>query len=820
MSFKKCIDDGVAEGTIPQDKADEIKALFDELEKEYQTKMGAGSAQSKAAGDALEATKIKNAQKRRTKLKQAAVWNNLSKILDESENINATAKDIMSVDTARKFSNVQGRIQNVENRATSYMDEILANTRRDVLGRVRNKATLENIVKEMLGDATDDVAAKEMAEALSKTFEMLRTRRNVAGANTGKIDKYFPQTHHTLKVRKAGYNNWRNKITPLLDRTRMIDNETNLPFTDDGLEKALVSVYETISTQGYNKLAPKGTPRQSSLVNKSMEHRFLHFKNAESFLSYHNEFGDGQLFDVMMGHIKSMSRDIGLMEVLGPNPNSTLNFIKQTIEKDAALRSSNAPDTKLLDKAKQTGKEIDELYGYITGSNNQPINAVWGQAFAGTRQIIQSSFLGAASLAAITDVNFSRMARGFTGLPQTNTLSKYLKTLSPLGAEEKGKLALRLGLIAEGWTSLASAQMRYTGDISGPEFTRRISDFVMRASLLSPMTQAGRWAFGMEFLGTLADNAAKSFDQLNPDLQKTLSGYGFNSGRWDLIRKTKPYEHEGAKFLRAEDIEDNLDIPTALRQDLATRMMEMVETETNFAVPSSSLRGSTTLRFGTRGGTIPGEIINSFAMFKNFGVTLFNTHIMRGVNLPTSGAKLTYFTDFLITTTLMGALAMQLKEMVKGRDPRSMNTPEFWGAAILQGGGLGIYGDFLFSDLNRFDRGLGKTVAGPVVGLGEDLINLTFGNMAELAQGKDTNIASESVKFVNQYLPGQSIWYARTILERQLFNRLQQMADPKFEQKQRRYQRKLKRDTGQGFWWKPGEALPERSPDFENIVAN
>tara|TARA_R110002020_G_scaffold184212_1_gene381106 strand:+ start:3469 stop:5931 length:2463 start_codon:yes stop_codon:yes gene_type:complete len=820
MSFKKCIDDGVAEGTIPQDKADEIKALFDELEKEYQTKMGAGSAQSKAAGDALEATKIKNAQKRRTKLKQAAVWNNLSKILDESQNINATAKDIMSVDTARKFSNVQGRIQNVENRATSHMDEILANTRRDVLGRVRNKATLENIVKEMLGDATDDVAAKEMAEALSKTFEMLRTRRNVAGANTGKIDKYFPQTHHTLKVRKAGYNNWRNKITPLLDRTRMIDNETNLPFTDNGLEKALLSVYETISTQGYNKLAPKGTPRQSTLVNKSMEHRFLHFKNAESFLSYHNEFGDGQLFDVMMGHIKTMSRDIGLMEVLGPNPNSTLNFIKQTIEKDAALRSSNAPDTKLLDKAKQTGKEIDELYGFITGSNNQPINAVWGQVFAGTRQIIQSSFLGAASLAAITDVNFSRMARGFTGLPQTNTLSKYLKTLSPLGAEEKGKLALRLGLIAEGWTSLASAQMRYTGDISGPEFTRRISDFVMRASLLSPMTQAGRWAFGMEFLGTLADNAAKTFDQLNPDLQKTLSSYGFNSGRWDLIRKTKPYEHEGASFLRAEDIENNLDIPTALRQDLATRMMEMVETETNFAVPSSSLRGSTTLRFGMRPGSISGEIINSFAMFKNFGVTLFNTHIMRGVNLPTSGAKLTYFTDFLITTTLMGALAMQLKEMVKGRDPRSMNTPEFWGAAILQGGGLGIYGDFLFSDLNRFDRGFRSTVAGPVVGLGEDLINLTAGNIAELAQGKDTNIASESVKFVNQYLPGQSIWYARTILERQLFNRLQQMADPKFEQKQRRYQRKLKRDTGQGFWWKPGEALPERSPDFENIVAN
>ena len=819
MSFKKCIDDGVAEGAITQDKADEIKALFDKLEKEYQKKMGAGSAKAKAARDALDATKIKNAQKRRTKLKQAAVWNNLSKILDESENMNATAKDIMSVDLARKYGNVYRRIRTVENRATTNMDEILAATRRDVLGRVRNKATLENIVKEMLGDATDDKAAKEMAEALSNTFERLRTRRNAAGANTGKIENYFPQTHHTLKVRKAGYEVWRNKITPLLDRTRMIDNETNLPFTDNGLEKALVSVYETISTQGYNKLTPKGTPRQSSYVNRSMEHRFLHFKNAESFLSYHDEFGDGQLFDVMIGHIKSMSQDIGLMEVLGPNPTATLNFIKQKLLKTAS--ETDAVDiTKALQKADKTGKVIDELYGNITGANNQPINAVWGQVLAGTRQIIQASFLGATSLSAITDVNFSRMARGFAGLPQTNTLSKYLKTLSPLGAEEKGKLALRLSLTAEGWTTLASAQMRYTGDIWGPEFTRRISDVVMRTSLLSPMTQAGRWAFGMEFLGALADNAAKTFDELNPDLQKTLSSYGFNSGRWDLIRKTKPYEHEGATFLRAEDIEDNLDIPKALRQELATRMMEMVETETNIAIPSTSLRGSTALRFGTRPGTWAGELINSVAMFKSFGLTIINTHIMRGVNLPTSGAKLTYFTDFLITTTLMGALAMQLKDIVKGKDPRPMDTKEFWAAAMLQGGGLPIYGDHLFSHLNRYNRSFQTTVAGPVVGLASDLWDLTFQNLFELAQGKDTNIASESVKFLSQYTPGQSIWYAKAILERQLFNRLQQMADPKFEQKQRLYQQKLKRDTGQGFWWKPGEALPERSPDFENIVAN
>ena len=31
-----------------------------------------------------------------------------------------------------------------------------------------------------------------------------------------------------------------------------------------------------------------------------------------------------------------------------------------------------------------------------------------------------------------------------------------------------------------------------------------------------------------------------------------------------------------------------------------------------------------------------------------------------------------------------------------------MTTPAFWGAAFLQGGGMGLYGDFLFADLNRY----------------------------------------------------------------------------------------------------------------------
>ena len=193
---------------------------------------------------------------------------------------------------------------------------------------------------------------------------------------------------------------------------------------------------------------------------------------------------------------------------------------------------------------------------------------------------------------------------------------------------------------------------------------------------------------------------------------------------------------------------------------------------------------------------------------------------MRGAATPGAKGKGRYFADLLISTTIMGALALQIKEMAKGRDPRSMDDPEFWGAAFMQGGGLGIYGDFLFSDLNRFDRGLAETIAGPVVGFANDLRKLTIGNVIEAAQGEDTKIASEMISFAQRYTPGASLWYMRLGLERMVFDQAKLWADPDAGKKIRRMKRKYAREYGQDFWWEPGKMLPERRPDIENILGN
>jgi hypothetical protein len=87
----------------------------------------------------------------------------------------------------------------------------------------------------------------------------------------------------------------------------------------------------------------------------------------------------------------------------------------------------------------------------------------------------------------------------------------------------------------------------------------------------------------------------------------------------------------------------------------------------------------------------------------------------------------------------------------------------------------------------------------------------------ELLAGKDTNFTKEAVKFGTKYLPFSSLWYGRLALERLLLENIQKWADPKAAQKMREIQTKYKRETGQDYWWEPGDVAPERLPEASAV---
>lgn len=823
MTLERCIDDLAGAGKLTDEQAQRARFEFARTRDAYDREMGRAQAELFGARDAVDNLKREALEAKRQALLQLLTQSTILKNIDGFRNSRGRRDDGLAAitlfdrDDRADFSNLHIRREEVRGRAHARMVSVLSAFRRDLAGRGRQRARQDNMVREVFGQGTDDASAREMAQAWTGTAEWLRQRFNRAGGRIPKRKDWgLPQAHDSLAVRKVSFDEWRNEVLPRLDLAKMLDERTGKGFTPESIETVLREVKEAMDTDGMSKIIPSGNSGGRKLANRRLDHRFLVFKSADDWLAYHNRFGQGDPFDVMMSHIDGMARDIAALEILGPNPAATVRWLGQVLRQRASRADAKAGSKAATNKARRATFQVEQIYGHFMGTLNSPVNETMARGFASARAFITATRLGSAVLSAVGDVAFGALTARFNGMPATSVLRRQISLLNPANAADR-ETAVRLGLIAEEWSQIGAAHQRYGDDFNTPEFARRMADFTLRVSGLSAWTQAGRWAFGMELTGHLAAQSGKSLDQLDRATARMLRRYGIGEDSWNAIRATPALEHNGARFLRPEDIEARLNLPEGVARQLATRLLEMIRTETEFAVPTASLRARSVLTASARPGTFLGEIVRSGFQFKAFAVTIVHTHLMRALTQQGLASKAQYAAALMVGGTVMGGLALQLKDIAAGRDPRPMTDAEFWGAALVQGGGLGIYGDFLFASENRFGGGLAQTLLGPGVGLAQDTLSLTIGNAAQAIRGDDPKLARDLMRFARANNPASSIWYTKLAFDRLVIDQLHKQLDPDAERQFRRMERRRAREFGQEFFFRPGDTRPARAPDLANI---
>src|SRR3546814_4007105 len=137
--------------------------------------------------------------------------------------------------------------------------------------------------------------------------------------------------------------------------------------------------------------------------------------------------------------------------------------------------------------------------------------------------------------------------------------------------------------------------------------------------------------------------------------------------------------------------------------------------------------------------------------------------------------------------------------------------------AIMRGGALSIFGDFLFSDTTQYGNSLLGTVAGPVAGLAEDVAALTLGNIHQAARGEDTHVGAELVRFTRSNMPLANLWYTKAATDHLVFHQLQEYFSPGYLKPMRT---RARNEFDQEFWWEPGERVPDRAPDLERALGD
>ncbi len=714
-----------------------------------------------------------------------------------------------------KIDSVKSVENSIRTQLVSGISGFLRKHDKNILGVNRNPASMREIVKELHGQSSGSPEAKEMAGAISSAFEQGRQLFNAAGGDIGKLSDYgLPHTHSVEKIRAAGssaadsFKVWREFVAPLLDWDRIEDFSTGRPFGAPD-EAFLKKAYDNITTRGWESRTPSTKAQGASLARSRDDHRFLHFKSGDAWWIYNERFGDAPPFDAVVSHIRSMSRDIALMRVLGPNPKQGLAFAIQHAQKIA----SKARDPRLESAVSSASVTSRAMLAAVEGGSSAPAHGAWAGAFAVMRGLQTAAALGSATLSSVTDLFTVGMAARSMGMNPFSPFGQAMKLITSSVTREE---AASLGYVADTVLNTSSGTARFMGEIWQPEVTRRISDTVLRASGLNWWTDTLRISHQRGIAAHLAAQAQKRFQDLPEDLRFTFERRGFTEADWDAVRAAPLFKtHDGGRLLAPVHFrEAATHLDAAARENLATRLQAIFDEQTQYAVQIASVEGRARIVGEMKPGTVGGEMLNSFMQFKSYPITFFLLHSRRAMAQRTNRGMAGYVAAMAAGLTLFGALSIQLKAIAKGEDPRDMTEWRFWAAAFLQGGSLGIFGDFLYGLTSRSGQDIKSNIAGPVFGTLIDAGAIPANLIKDLLTGDDITLGRDVTNFARRNTPGTSLFYARAALDRMLWDQVQLVLDPEAEAHWRRQERARVRQFGNERFWERGELTPDRAPDM------
>lgn len=698
------------------------------------------------------------------------------------------------------------------------------------LGVFTDAELVQKIVRERFNDSTGDPLAKKISDKMGEVFEGMRERFNRAGGDIGKLDDWgLPQTHSLEKIVLAGKQAWVQKAESLIDTSKYV-HEDGTYYSQQEIRELLEYSFDTLSSNGANKteIGRQSFGGNSKVTSRHSESRVLHFKDAESWMEYQSEFGGMPFVDLIEAHVNGLSKDIALVENLGSNPRNAMRILMDAAEQKDWLKGLDQNTTGKSRKRAQT--MFDEFSG-----QNTPQSEVLANLGLAYRSMNVASMLGGTTISSVTDQAMIAKTASIHGIAYRKTFGEQISQLNPANKEDR-ELAHSLGLATEemlgsiarwsddGLTSVHGKSQKLARVSSG------IASQVMRVSGLNALTAASKVGFTkmlMHKYGTLTrDKAWSDLDAMDRELiEKT----GLNERAWEVMRLADPVvDRKGNQLMSARSIyeipDDKLKPfgdPQKVRDEVATQFQAHLLDEQGMAVVEAGLRERTWMSAGQRKGTGMGELVKSMLQFKSFPAAFLMRHGSRAMAQDGVKGKAAYGASIFAMTTLLGALAVQLKELANGNDPSTMwdsddpqKTMNFWTRSAVQGGGLSILGDILVAGTDTSGRSTSDFMVGPLGSDAKALLGLTVGNMTQYYENKDTNAANEAYKLLKNKIPAQNLWYTKAATNRLVFDELQDMIAPGYREK---YLRKAEREHDRTRFW--GDDIGDiQMPDFERVI--
>lgn len=676
--------------------------------------------------------------------------------------------------------------------------------------------------------------AVQIANILHKWQDVSRIEANRAGAWIGKIDDYgLRQTHNSDRLMRAGEAKWKADILPKLDLARMFPDGPPKDL-DDWLHETFLNIVTGVrdADPTAGKMAAFKGP--GNLAKKLSQERTLHFRTADDAFNYNIDYGMGNIRESFVTSMHQAAESTGLMQVLGTNPEYNLRAVVDALR--SRLSRSDPAALKKFDDATRSGKRIDNAYLEVSGQTRRAASAKLAAVGQGIRVWNTLTGLGGAVVSAVTDIPIRASLLRYQGQSYLQQLGKGL--LGPLtrltdnldSADRKAVLSAA-GYFNE--VAMGNLASRFSPDDTIPGALNRATNTFFKWNLLAQWTDSMRRSTleaMAHYWGGIAD---RSYAKLSDRNRMALTRFRIGEKEWGVISKGV-IEADGRKFLTPQAVRE-MD-PDAFRSlaadrireakaaavkagkpeqaeasirrilddtraQMADRLQQFYADDLDSAVISPDARTQAFIRQGQQAGTPIGEALRMFWQFKSFGIAIMQRAFLRelrGYGPKASISQAKGIALLMLGSLGFGYMAMTLKDLIKGKTPRPLDNPKTWTAAMAQGGGMGIYGDFLFGESSRLGGGFLETLGGPSIGKLADAKRL----FDAARSGED--VGAQGLRFLVSNTPGNNLFYTRMALDYLFLYELQEAMNPGYL---RRMERRAEEERGQQWWLRPSEAV-------------
>tara|TARA_R110000803_G_C11987841_1_gene321548 strand:- start:3 stop:2564 length:2562 start_codon:yes stop_codon:yes gene_type:complete len=673
--------------------------------------------------------------------------------------------------------------------------------------------------------------AIKIAESIKKVQLRLLKRKNRNGANIGELKNHVVrQMHDSMLLRDAGKKAWIADIKNFIDKEKTFEHKPVNKTEDEFLSDIFINLQsgnhmktsEQLHIDGaLNRLTAHKAP--SNLAKGLSGERILHFKDGASSYSYKTKYSRMSLPEAVLAGISHDAQSIGLMETFGPNPRAMFD----RVVKDMATKTKG--DIQIFDKISNNrmNNQFKELDGTTRARGvGKPIlgmNVDFAGISASYRMLQNMAKLGGATISSFSDI--ATKASFINANTERGIFGSYAQSFSDVfrgfQKKEQVELAFLLNVGVDSW--LGNAHARFGANDSGPGMISKAHQMYFRLNGMQWWNSAQKEGLAVMLSADLAKYTNRSFDNVPKETKRLLGQYGITSVEWQLFRGMDMKAVDGTNYLVPALIDDipsskidmvirnktgKLDITDNMRiefkDELRTKLSSYYVDSADAAIPTPGAKERAIMNQGQARGTVLGEAIRMIGQLKGFPITMITKGMTRHYYAKGGGTSgIIGLSQMMVGTTMMGYLSMSLKDIIKGKEPMEVfgddlsKTKDVLTRAFLQGGGAGIYGDFIFGKFNEYGQSLTTTILGPTAGVVDSLGTI----YAKFREGD--NIAKDTARFALQNTPYLNLFYAKTALDYFIIYGLLEKAEPGFL---RKMESRIRNDNEQEFYFPPSSS--------------